>query len=343
MYSDKEYQAVWLGDLLPGEWDTIYQSGYYQPPFAHDSLEILRTNSEKARGGTGKSAVNWREFHTDPNWINQWKSNSALGMHLDGLQGGYEQLYVEFWIKFDPNWTSSNGSGSSKVFRVFSWDEVGSFWQAFQGGSQGPLVLWDYGFDSTYGARNIVSFRGGPHGENYKMTDSEVDDLPRYLNGLGDMSANFTSDLKNATYSGDATMEDKVNLSPMPDSGVVSHEQVWGKSDNWTKMGFFVKMNSAPGVKDGVFKQWINGQLMIETNKVEWVGQNAENKMVKWNAVGIGGNDYWVGAGKENADRYEEWYAVDDLVISTEVLPGNSNGIDSGTAPSPPTGVSVKP
>lgn len=342
-YSDKAYQAVWFGDVLPGQWDTIYQGGYYDPPSGHASLEILASNADKARGGQGKSAVNWREHHVNPNFTNEWKSNSALGIHLDKFGGGFDQLYVEFWISFDPNWTLSNGH--SKIFRVFSWDESKDFWQAFSGGAQGPLFLWDYSYSSTYGIRNKLSFRGGPHGENYQMTSDHVGDLPRSLNGLGDMSANFTTDLVGATYSGDAKIQDKLSGSTLSTSGVATHEQVFGRGGTWTKVAFFVKMNSAPGAKDGQFKQWIDDNLVLETNKVQWVGKNSANKMVKWNAVGIGGNDYWVNGGYSNADQHEEWYAVDDVVISTEILAGSvadaDNSVIETAVPSAPSSVTV--
>jgi len=337
-YTDKTYQAVWFGDLLPGEWDSHYQAGYYDPPSAHDSLEILAKNSDKARGSIGKSAVNWREHHINNNYPNEWKSNSALGIYLDKFGDGFEQLYVEFWISFDQNWTSSQAS--SKVFRVFSWDEVGEFWQGFQGGAQGPVLFWDYAFSENYGVRNKLAFRGGPHGENYTMTDDDVGGLPRGLNGLGDLSANFTDDLKGATSEGDAVMYDILSGSPLQSSGTISHQQIFGPHGTWTKLAFFVKMNSSPGVQDGVFRQWINDNLVIESDKVKWVGENPENKMVKWNVVAIGGNDYWINGGYSNSEQREEWYAIDDIVISTEELA--SGAAQKGSAPNPPVSVTIK-
>lgn len=339
-YSDNKYQAVWFGNVLPDDWDSHYQAGYYNPPSAHDSLEILAENSDKARGGQGKAAVNWREHHINPNFSKEWKSNSALGIHLDKFGGGFEQLYVEFWIAFDPNWTST--TAASKVFRIFSWDEEGDFWQAFEGGSQGPLFLWDYAYDGTYGVRNKLGFRGGPHGENYKMSSSDVSGLPRELLNLGDMSANFTSDLEEG-----AELTDKVSGSTLQSSGVVSHEQVFGPSGTWTKVAFFVKMNSAPGVQDGVFRQWVDDELILETTQIKWVGENSENKMVKWNAIAIGGNDYWINGGYTNDQQREEWYAIDDLLVSTDI-PVNgsysdSNGSTDTSIPNPPHSVTIEP
>ncbi len=337
--TDKTYQAVWLGDSLPGNWDSLYQTGYYEPPSAHASLEILARNSDKARGGVGKSSVNWREHHINPNSSGEWKSNSALGIYLDKFGGGFEQLYVEFWISFDPNWTSSQAA--SKVFRVFSWDETGDFWQAFEGGAQGPIFLWDYAFSDNYGVRNSLAFRGGPHGENYQMSNDDVDGLPRELVNLGDMSANFTTDLEGATSEGDAVIYDKSSGSTLQSSGTISHEQIFGPPGTWTKIAFFVKMNSAPGVQDGVFRQWIDDNLIMESDQIRWVDENSGNNMVEWNAVAIGGNDYWINGGYSNNEQREEWYAIDDVVISTEILANGDRQEES--APNPPGSVTVQP
>lgn len=316
MHSTEQSQFVWSGGTLPDNWDALYQTGFYAPPEAHDSLEILAANSDKSRSGTGKSAVHWREHHINPDFITQWKSNSALGVHLPGEDGGgYEELYIEFWIAFDPNWTMSKAT--SKIFRVFSWDQVeADFWQAFSGGSQGPLFLWDYGLDESYGIRNRLSFRGGPHGENYGMTDNHVGDLNRSLGAAGDYSGNFSNDLVGATYGDDPVLQDKTTEGQnLPTSGTLSHEQVYGPGGTWSKIGIYVKMNSAPGVQDGVLKQWLDDQLILETNKVTWVNTNTESKMVKWNAFSIGGNDYWVNGGYTNEEQREEWYAIDDIVV----------------------------
>ena len=336
MYSTDQYQAVWLGNTLPEGWDTLYRSGYYSPPTAHASLEILASNADKARGGTGKSAVHWREHHINPDFDRQWKSNSSLGKYLEE---GYEQLYVEFWISFDPEWTQT--TAASKIFRVFSWDEEGEFWQAFGGGSQGPLFLWDYALDEKFGVRNKLSFRGGPHGENYKMSSEQAFGLPRGLRGAGDMSLNFTSDIEPTLSERDEALIDQTSGSTLQSSGVAWHEQVFGPPGTWTKMAFFVKMNSAPGAQDGVFRQWINDKLIVESTNVEWVGPNTENKMVKWNAVGIGGNDYWVNGGWDNSQQREEWYSIDDLVISTSILASESEA--AAAAPNPPGQVTIQP
>src|SRR5690554_472197 len=103
MHSTVSSQEAQKGDRLPGNWDAIYQGTRWAPetgfPNNHASLEILGKNSEKARGGVGKSAVFWRESYS-AGWKN-WASDAQL-VKLLGRE--FDQLYIEFWIKFDDNW-----------------------------------------------------------------------------------------------------------------------------------------------------------------------------------------------------------------------------------------------
>ena len=156
-------------------------------PTKHDAFEILSTNSDKARGETGKSFVAWRESY-DPGW-KQWNSD---GMLLKYLPEGRDQLYVSFYVRFSESWTPS---GASKLFRLYSWDEnSGTPFDFFADGDAGPIFLWDYAYNDSYGVRNQHAYRGGPHGENYAFLEGDIQGLPRSLVNLGDLSMNFTTD-----------------------------------------------------------------------------------------------------------------------------------------------------
>jgi hypothetical protein len=60
-------------------------------------------------------------------------------------------------------------------------------------------------------------------------------------------------------------------------------------------MAYYVKMNCAPDVADGVIKQWINDELILSNENIPWTGPEpwiteAGDSMPKWNVVGFGGN-----------------------------------------------------
>ncbi|WP_158583938.1 hypothetical protein [Salinibius halmophilus] len=92
----------------------------------------------------------------------------------------------------------------------------------------------------------------------------------------------------------------------------------------WVKMGFYVKMNSAPDVEDGVLIQWLNGRRLLTLDNIPYVRSGRHDGdaqdtlidptgMAKWNLVSIGGNDYFHSWPKES--MREEWFAIDDLQI----------------------------
>ncbi|MDS1309933.1 hypothetical protein [Marinobacter xiaoshiensis] len=327
MFSTEKMQKRSRGAVLPNGWDLIYQDTKWSPETGyinnHASLEILETNADKARGGEGKAAVMWRESHS-LGWLN-WASDSQLWKYLEG---GYEELYVEFYIRFSDNWwqrsRGNTGNWTSKILRVGSWDGVGDEVNG-AAGSLGPIVFWDYKQDD-YGMRNVLAFRGGPWGENYRFNG-------QYSDGV---SLNYTKNTAGNEEDGKNPLHtNALTGAPLVSSSTAWHEDVFGPPAHWTKMAFYVKMNSAPGVKDGVFRQWINGHRIVNKENVPWVMENSENIMVKWNYIAIGGNDYLQPI--PNEQRFEDWYAIDDLVIHSS-MPYEKQMV----APNPPVGIGIK-
>lgn len=305
MHSTEYIQKARDGATLPTGWDSRLEGGEWHPengnPDQHPSLEILASNSAKARGGTGKSAVFWRESYSK-GWKN-WHSDSQLAKILDD---DLPEFCIEFYISFSDEWWSRTNTSNfaSKLVRFGSWSRQGSEFEAFEGGQQGPLFLWDYKRDA-YGLRNMVSFRGGPHGENYRF------------NGEWDLKASrdFTNDTVGHGFGGGTPqIPDLVNGGFISDnlSQTVDHAQILGPtSATWTKVAFYVKMNSAIGTFDGVIKQFINDEQILHVTDIPWVQENVENKMAGWNFFSIGGNSYF--QAYPNEDKYEEWYSIDDV------------------------------
>jgi len=230
---------------------------------------------------------------------------------------GTEELYVEFWLKFDQDWYQRDyyeAGWFSKIFRCASVAIPGNFFSGGSSGDLGPMLYWDYAAD-VFGLRNRLAFRGGPHGENYKKTDVD--------NNHGG-SLNFTFDLKGqAVGGGDSQLPNldpenaaahgtnllhEITSEPFP-----THRSVFGAADTWTKLAFYVKMNSAPGAKDGVMSQYINDHRVVHYSSIPWI-EASGSKMVKWNLISIGGNDYF--HPYPNADKFEDRYTIDDIVVS---------------------------
>jgi len=316
--------------IVPKDWDSVYQDPTWAPSMGHEdrheTIEILASNADKARGGEGKSFVQRRDSSPEPAY--KWNSDGQL---LKLLEPGHRSLYIEFWIRFDPSWSVAPSSDSSKIFRVGSWSGIGSEFQAFGGGEQGPLFLWDWKRDK-YGVRNVHTLRGGPHGENYTMTAEEKGSHPRG-------SLNFTTDTVGMGPSGmTPKLLDRVNGGYISDNltQIVEHYQIYGKSD-WNKVAFYVQMNSLPGVPDGVLKQWVNNEQVLNVEDITWVSKlsDGNDKMVLWNFFSIGGNDYF--KTYPDSERRQEWYAIDDLVVRTSI----PDVIEKFSPPSAPNRVDV--
>lgn len=300
-------------------WYSCYQDPRWSEsqgyPGGREAISVLASDSDKARGGTGKCYVGARDSY-NAGWKN-WATDSSL---LKYFPIGFSEIYVEFWIRFMPGWTTVPG-WTSKLFRISSWSEQGSEFQAFGGGELGPIFLWDWE-NSGYGLRNRLSFRGGPHGDNYGMTSADIPGLPRSLVGSGDLAMNFTDDMAGMGVGGTMPqIVDRVNGGFISDnlSQNVSHEQIFGDGSEYTKMGFYVKMNSAPGVNDGVARQWLNDEQIFNNEQIAWVGPTSA-PMPKFNVVLIGGNDYF--QEYPNADLHQEWYAIDDVVMRDSIPEG---------------------
>ncbi len=342
MYTTGKAQRKSTGHTLPGGWDALYQGTQWSPetgyPDNHASLEILSENADKAFGGTGKSAVMWRESYS-LGWRN-WASDSQL---MKYLEPGYDELYVEFDIRFSENFYGRENASNyaSKLFRIGSWSGEGS---EFNGaaGDLGPVVIWDYKRDA-YGLRNVLSFRGGAYGENYYFKDQYYTDV----------SWSFSDALKGkAEGGGDPDLyglvsgEKLVNMK----ASDVTHEEVFGPPDKWTKVSFYVKLNSAPGEKDGIFRQWVNGERIVNNEGVPWIIQEDEGVDANWNYFAIGGNDYF--QAYSNDVRFEDWYAIDNIIVMSELPQNIPVGIQASApdseltaptnAPAPPSNLVVE-
>ena len=301
-------------DPLPDNYGGFTHSRNSALHYGDDAFEITGDDPDQVHGDGGKSAVFYRESYTPSN------TYMTDGILSKQMEQGYEDIFVEFYIKFQDGWTSS---GDSKVFRIGNYDGSGEFYRFFADGNTGPMFLWSWSYTS-YGVRNKISFRADPQETNYYMTTPGPVGLPRAMT-QGDMSLNFNENLWDSNGDGIpdnvVTMIDKTSamgmpLQPLPIGGVITHEQVYG--DDWNLIQFRFKMNSAPGAMDGVIQQWINGQLAFENTQVPWQGTNSPGDRL-WNTIHLGGNDYF--EAYPNSEQKTEWMAIDDLRIGVGGLP----------------------
>lgn len=298
---------------VPVGWSAVYARKRWTPSTGHSDRhygqEILAMNTDKARGNKGKSWVSWRESF-NPGWL-AWNSDDMLSKTFPQQ---YKDLHISFYIKFNKDWHGADSI--SKLFRVFYWNgDKNKMWSGFEG-ALGPMMLWDYN-ENSYGLRNLIALRGGPAGSNYQFKSSDIIGLPREVSGIGDISLNFTSDTTGIMNDGtNPILTSKTSGKEIPKKDyIVKHGDIFG--DGWTKIEFYLKLNSAPDIKDGILMQWVDDSLVFNNKGIPWVRKSTGPTTDGWNGFAIGGNDFFNTV--PNADRFEEWYAIDDISVSTGI------------------------
>lgn len=333
-----QVQCVEDGHVLPEGWDCARQNPAWAPsvghPDRHENMEITALNADKARGGSGKSLVIWRDSTTGP--AHAWNSDGILSKSLGS---GHKSLYVRFWIRLGSDWTPFGETGMTKLFRITSYDGAGELYKGFSDGNSSAIFVWDYEANN-YGVRNKLAFRGDPQETNYTIKYPAPIDMPRGMNA-GDISLNFTGYVVDLNGDGqpDQKITDLINLKTgrvIDPTEVVTHDELWG--DAWHKVEFFIQMNSEPGAMDGVIKQWFDDQLIFSNESFPWMGYDSEGGIL-WNFVHFGGNSHF--HAHQDSVRREEWYSIDDVVIRND-LPEDRNNASGDFRPKPPSSILIQ-
>lgn len=294
---------------LPTGWYSARQSQIQWTPYE----PLAQIDSVSPNGGSGKSLRIYRQ---------SCNGCGPNGYHSDGQltwvdDAGYDELYVEYKMRFQPSWTGP-GSNSSKVFRISAYDYPDPTIYGFGTGEHGPTVFWDYKYTSSQ-VWVKLAFRSGSYPNYSQMTDRA--DVCSPVNGSnGDYSFTFNNGHTSgkAVGGGDPEITDHVNGGLIDTDGTadLSHEQVFGDGV-WHTIGFYVKMNSSAGVGDGEFAMYFNGERIYNCAVVPWTESGTPPK---WNFVSFGGNDEF--GAYSSALEVEEWYAVDDVVVDDELPVG---------------------
>ena len=324
--TEKDYQVD--GNFLDGlphvdgkasPFDYLRSSEAWHPSEftgAKPNMQISGNDPEKVYMGMGKSLIHWNESYQQGN-ANSFASDSFL---TKDFIAGLEEVYVQFKIKFQPDFDKPlDITFLNKVFRVLHYDFDSDDpdlrrTQFFSIGYSSPIYIYEWGRNKTFGVRHNHAFRCDPQETNYRCGDPEITGSPRAISD-GAMSVNYSSDLQG--LDNPPLIPDLQNNGGyLPSNGTVNHDQVF--SDKWHTLGFYLKLNSAAGVNDGVLKHWFDGHLIIDMNEIPWIG-NGGDMNAKWNSISFGGNDYFYFDLDGEISERERWYAIDDIYIYDKV------------------------
>lgn len=291
--------------------------GYYVAMSAwpdYKGNNTLNISSFNARGGVGKALTLWMEpiDATRCDGGSKWCSDGQLSI---ALPKPYNDLYVRYYIKFQPGWrwNSTQGVGAAgKFLRVSHFHDIKGVatYKFFKSGNHFPLFILDL-TNQTY----FVGDGSDPF--------AEVHMHPRFQSVYyGDKNIPTPDFLVNWDFE-----RIRVGTGGTGYNGHITFDEFLSDG-KWHMIVLHLKGNSKMGVADGMYELTIDNDVIVSRNNIAWAGSYSDpdctncvkppQDFVGWNWVSIGGNMY-NGVYPSNV-REEQWYAIDDLVISDEPL-----------------------
>ena len=231
------------------------------------SKPVAQITTEQARLPGDKCLLTYDESYGTGS---QWGSDSSVTREIPVE---YPEIYVEYWLKFDPNFVFQDfieGSGQYMVKTA----RIGRFF----GSSSDPRYAYD---PLTHGPYVIVDFGSytAGSGNNYFRMRLSMRSNP-YQDNIGPLTA----------YS--------ANLDTVTDFLL---------DVEYHKVGIELKMNSAANELDGVARVYWDGAVLAEDASVNW-NQDVNAVGIGWNTITLGGNASNVPY--PAVDQHEQWWAL---------------------------------
>ena len=329
----------WTGDCTPGAAPTGW-TGYlngrslcsdtagYNNFYINASPGYPESTGNTCRGGSGKCLTFWSESCA-PQFEN---SDGSLIVDL-GVE--YKTLYVRWYVRFQPGWVWGQtgegvGAPQHKFWHIQHYGS-GLPWEYFGANEYNqPLVSGGIQVDvvgqytGIYQAIRGFCGEGGPSNSCYYPNTGTPNYSASWLFNTNDASGRNQLDVDN-------------------DYAKRYVYEVWGSGtgklgdENWHYIELMQQMNTWSGTAwnaDGIIKIWIDGILQTSRSNISFNkasgGYNAETNPVRgFRVISLGGNNnnYYAASG----DR-EQWYAIDDVCISTDPIGDGVCGADTTPA-----------
>lgn len=212
----------------------------------------------------------------------------------------YQELYIRFWTRVQPGWQWASNGNS--------------------GGMADPtLKFFRVGYDA--GGENLFSMSSHHPWMIFDWTNSYPS-----TNGFSISYRCDPSDYYCETFSG-GNDPNKYQEETVP----IAIGYVFSDG-NWHMMDYHIKLNTV-GVSNGLLNIAMDGHEIYSKTNVQWLegGSTVEG----FNVVMFGGNSV-----NPFVNQGEQWYAIDDVTISTSFVGGGAP--PDVTAPAPPAGLNVR-
>jgi len=278
-------------DWYPKNW-SYFRTMRGNKQFAHPVISIGSLPGSLPDHTQGPGRHNAMIIYNESNSYNPgyWAGDGNMGKFF-GDSANYSELYVRMWVRTQPGWQSMN-SAQSKIFRVTHWRSAGNIFQVAN--EHSPIYFWDWGQwggKATY----IPAYRceARPYATGPGVSGRSAD---YYCDGL-DKAHDFQ----------------KGDFQKLWSSGGPTTKFADGA---WHRYDFHVKMNDV-GSANGVLEWWYDGTPVQSYTDIIWKEPTG--------LAATGWNNVWFGGNSNNAfgANLEQWYAIDDIVVSTTPIPAN--------------------
>lgn len=351
----------------PTGWDYYRSTGWWWGPNYEDTVRIKSTAGDGTvvgRGGAGKAFIMYNEANVGSSG-DGW---GADGILLKLLPIDQAELYVSFWLK-----TSAlqfqNDRSNLKLFRTSHFDKTNTtIFQAFSGGPRAPIYVYDLQTSTTYGVEQMHSYRCDPQASDYycpnspaKAADSgthfiigdvlkRMPETPSDAGAWGDTNWHrHDFRIKMNTYAGSGTWNADGILEFWFD-GVLQKSTKnikWINSGTDTSIGWNT-IEFGGNAYNNFSDNWVTNKNYVVGDKINYSGYMWEciQNVTYTNSTrpSFSTPIYWKKLGIVSGQKIEQWYAIDDVVVSTTPIPQDYviGGTKPPTAPKNVTGTPIK-
>jgi len=276
-------------------------------------------DTDTCRGGSGKCVTFWQESCTNA-------FEDSDGILLFDLGAEYQEIYIRFYIllgnQVDDDFFELVAEKQTKIVRAHHYLSGNPFVTAAN--NQGNMPYWSYKF---YAYNNNEYDNGSPRG----WCDLGDGDAECYY--MGHAASDTTS--PEYTY----------NSAQGADISQIGAWSSYLGDGNWHSIEVHLKMNTYDGGTpkwnaDGVQEVWFDGVKHLARADVpfnlcdddETPCADETSPPRGWLHVAIGGNNNNRWTSSCSGTGCEQWYAIDDVVISTTYIGVAPAAIVSGTA-----------
>ncbi|EKE02437.1 MAG: fibronectin type III protein [uncultured bacterium] len=346
----------------PANWSYFRATGIWWSPNYQETIQINNTAGHGigSADGVGKSFLVYNEAHI---------GSSGDGWGADGILSklfpqDYPEIYARIWLRTQSGWKwDDNDDTMIKMFRIKHFDRSGSIYLNFSGGNNAPVYLWDFKHSNTWGTRWVNTLLCDPQATVYNCSNNGVPGDGLFVAGDMNVEPNAPGVLadgvwhkldfhvKMNTYNSNDSIWNSDGVYQFSYDGVMKENYSnlqWKRTGSTEDVGW-----NAVDLGGNAFNNyndtWLDNYsyLVGDTvifNSYNWVAlqDHLSTKTGTSNRPGFGSTAYWQNTGLISGQK-EQWYAIDDVVVSTTEIPldyeiGNSDA----TAPAAPSGLNVE-